>query len=398
MKWILRTIAWIMLIGVVLLAPSLVNEMPKSSEGLATKVYDSWAGVLRIWVYIGWQPGSGSLSPWLNTAVTQFEKRNPGVFVQITSVTAAQLASFASGPERPPDAIIFSPGVLDSGEGLISIEMPDNLLAPLSGLGDRAVPIAMGGYAWAVNTRLIQTLPLWDVELPAPKAKADPAFVMTAPRDGEYLSWSGALMALCMAPAEQDGAEQEPIKAGEGLDIGLIHEEQEETDIIEETPGEELYFTMPERLPEGFRADNSVTGDFAAQRAAGIPVTQYEIKKLENLADTGRAPDYQIMNGARAYTDQLALLGIVDSDFEQAQEKQELLKQLAAFLLDDKRQAALANARALRVTKGAALYTGGQGMGVLERAYGGDFLTPDVFDASYVDKNAANFDSTLSKR
>ncbi len=400
MKWFSHVLAWVLLVALIALAPTLQAALPNTSEGRAADVYKQWAGVLRVWVCMGWQPGNGSITPWLNEVAARFEKAYPGVYVQVTPVSMEQLANFKGGELNPPDAVVFSPGLIRSAEGLAAIEGEMPVVASLARVGAAdggvyAAPIAMGGYAWAVNTQLLDGLPLWDRELPAPTRKDEPAYVMQAPRDGEHVSWSGALLALCQAAevGEQKAAERKLV--GEGVDLGLGPEDAAKAEpAATEAPVQAMTaFTRPTRLPANFRQDNTVMGDFAARRAAAVPVTQVEIKRLENLADTGRAPDYEILAGAGTFTDQVALFGIVDGG-KAAQAR--LCRALLGMLWSEQAQAWLSGVRALRVTEGPALYSSNRGMAALESAYAGrDIEAPGAFDSGYIERKQLALDQTL---
>lgn len=401
MKWLSHGLAWILLVGLIVLAPALPQRLPSTSEGIASKMYENWAGVLRVWVCSGWQPGNGSLVPWLNNSFAQFERQNPGVYVQAQTVTAQALASFASGNINPPDALIFAPGMLTAPADLLALDGYEQLLAPLQGVGGvYAQPIAMGGYAWAINTRLISGPPVGEIELPKPTKKGDSYYMIQSPADGDFISWSSALLSLLLYVPESDAQDVAP-PVGEGIDLGLDVSELEQIDTKIERPIDsgELVLSLPRELPQDFGATDSALNDFRSGCIAAIPVTQLEIKKLEQLADSGRVPDYQILAGIASFSDQLALFAITDCPRSDLTQRQALCAKLLDLLLDEKSQLALSSVRALRVTQGTPIYSGQQGMAVLERGYlTAAFQRPDAFDAGFRAQARQQLESALLTR
>ena len=149
MKWFSHAIAWILLLILIASAPLLPKSQPMNSHSAPPS---DWKGVLRIWICLDWQPGTGSLSPWLNETAAIFERKHPGVFVQITPVSKDRLRTWGNGPALPPDALIISSSVLKSPQGFAALasdaQFASNIQPKATAI---AIPIAMGGHAAAIN-------------------------------------------------------------------------------------------------------------------------------------------------------------------------------------------------------------------------------------------------------
>ena len=67
LKFFLKKILpWLLILLLLPAFPRFMRALPQSNDALISKRYEGWSGVLRLWVYEGWQPGNGSLVPWLN--------------------------------------------------------------------------------------------------------------------------------------------------------------------------------------------------------------------------------------------------------------------------------------------------------------------------------------------
>lgn len=314
----------------------------------------TWCGVLRMWVCEGWEPGAGSLVPWLSAASSSFERKHDGVYVQITPVTLQTMRSFNYAAENPPDLILFHPGAFDSPDDLLKTEDNPPLNASLHGYGGGyALPVAMGGYAL----------------IDAGSGKESPLIV---PTDAGALSYSAATAALLVGdPVWEDGTAAP--RGQYGVDLGLPSETQ--------APILELAAQRREIVPApgSARAENAYA-QFTRGEISQTVVTQREIRKLQLLDDAGRAPDWRVRVVGETFSDQLALVGVVDIARDDLAERQSLALAFRDFLLSDAQQAALAKVRAFRVTPGSALYAGQKGFSELEAALAENPLVlPDAF-------------------
>lgn len=386
MKWWLKGWAFLLILALAFLAPRLWVQLPVTSEGRVAESYAEWAGVLRVWVYTGWTPGSGSFTAWLNACAARFEKSHSGVYVQIQPVSEATARDFAESA-NPPDALLIAPGVLHSTSGLLVLPETDALWPGLreSGLQGEAFyarPVAMGGYAWALNTAYISEVPLdWRqlAEQPSLRERTE-GYWMQVSRDAPYVNWSAALLSLCADRTVSEAGETTP-RVGEGIDLGLP--EAEATAEPEPARVVQVDCALPLLLPENFRTSDGAYSDFIAARVAVTPVTQWEIRKLQLLSESGRGPDWKVEAVGENFTDQLALFAIADVPRRHLEERQALCLQLLDCLLSEESQQGLTIARALRVTDGPALYAAQRGMAELEAAYRLALRVPNAFDADW---------------
>lgn len=363
MKWIRRIAVYAVFFALLASIPRVLSLPASPPDGLAAHKYEGYTGVLKLWVCEDWS--GGALCAWLNRCLTAFEKAHKGVYVQLTQVSRGTMARYASAQVIPPDALIFSPGMLDGAQGLARLKTDAALRDSLSRMGRTedglyALPVALGGYGFAVNRSLLGSLPNdWSaVELPARK---NASAVMNVPVDDDAHSWSAALIALLSGTyASENGA---PPRAGEGLDFGL----PTATPAAQATePPRLLENALPCELPADFRQRESVYAAFTKGQTAAIPVTQRELHRLALLADRGKAPDYLVAASGEAFTDQAALFAINDAERPDRQARVELCRALLNHLLSDDMQQLLPLARAFRTTDGAPLYPAQSEMGILE--------------------------------
>lgn len=376
MRKLAVVLAWVALLALLFSWPQLTAYLPTTNEGAAMRLNDRWSGVLRLWVCDEmWQPGGGSFVPWLNSCIERFERRHPGVYVQVMSVPLTVIRGFASGDINPPDMLLLAPGMLEDPAHLMALTPSPLTGESLAEAGQgRATAVALGGYGWALNRAYLQQAPVdWSAlgDAPKPTKKNQRAFSwMDVPADGAFSSYSKAFLSL-MRDREVTDEPAAPVKAGEGLNLGLGGEP-------EETPPppttRRVRAVLPKSLPADFRKRSSIISDFASGRTAAALVTQREVRRLESLSGAGRAPDWTLEPAP--YTDQIAFLAVVDLPRDDLAKRQSLSVKLIEHLLSDDSQKALSKIRAFRVTPGEALYASRTGYAQLERALSGGNVEP----------------------
>lgn len=374
-----KALAWVALGAVVALLPWALRQRPDEMR-VALLRPEGFTGVLRLWVA---EEGlGGSLNGWLMRGIRQLERAHPGVYVQISPVSAATLSGFASGKLSPPDLLLFPPGALGGGEGLLPLPAQP-VRVPLESVGAwagelRATPVALGGYAWAHNRALLTELPAsWTGAERPGKGKARP-YLMTAPGDAPFASWSAALMALSMRPALGEAA---PLpKAGEGVDLGLPQATTQPTPVpsIRRTD-----MGLPAELPKGAFSqaayDALIRGEVAA-----APVSDREIRRWMARQAAGRGPELAFDASGLALTDRVALMAVVDLPRADLAERQALGMELIDRLTREDSQRALADYGALPVTSGLTLYAAQPGMAQIEQALSSPALiVPGAFDDTW---------------
>ena len=356
-----------------LLVPLLVHArraLPVDTAPLVAEKYAGWSGVLRLWVFEGWPCGAGSVSPWLSDCVARFERRHAGVYVQPTYVDAGALASMNDSGISRPDMILFPPGVLEAPTGLTPLAIPNNVREALAstGVGNGvayAVPVALGGYAWAINTALL-------AELPASWHDIDST--MVAPEPEPWRRWDAALLALCAA--QRPNTETAQSDDGPGLDFGLVP-----ADTPAPTPTPTANATQPCRLPDGFAFDASAWRRFVNGEAAAVPVTQREVRRLQALSAQGKGPEWRLA-GDCAFTDQLLSLAIPEKP--DGDPRVPLCDAFIRWLLSDECQGELCRASAFGVTDAPSGYSPGDPLNRMDAALRSDGLVaPNAFDTAW---------------
>lgn len=376
-KWI-SMLCVLLLIALAWALPQLRAALPMETQPLIEKKYGGWSGVLRLWVCEGWPVGAGSAAAWLNACIGSFERAHPGVYVQPEYVDAAAIRALRDGSLFPPDMLLVPPGLLDSADGLAELclsRLPREPFADCGILGGArfAVPVLAGGYLWACNAALLDGIPgSWrDAEQP-----------IAAPPDEPWRQWSAALLALCSARYSEGSAEATDERPAGELDLGLAP-------MPEATPSPT---PAPDsggldcRLPEGFAPSAEAWRDFVNGECAAIPVTQREVRRLEQLSAQGRGPDWQLAAaGAGAFTDQLLLAAIVDSGADdEALSKRDLCAAFVDHLLGDDCQGALHRIGAFSVTGAPSGYAAGDSLLAMEQRLRDSGLTvPRCFDAAW---------------
>lgn len=218
------------------------GRVPRDNSPLIHEKYAGWSGVLRIWACEE-LPLDG-IPGWINRCAQAFEKAHPGVYIEVRTVPGESVVLREESGVRPPDMILFPPGLLEDERGLAPLDV-----SARANLTDSpcALPVAAGGYLWAVSGD-------GEAELPP---------------DEPFVRRSAAIK-----------------------HIGPPEAYMEETPL----PGVDL----------GLPAMNA----FLRGEAGRFLATQTELAKLKRLSEQGRGPEWEARPGAGAYTDQLCLLGV----------------------------------------------------------------------------------------
>lgn len=341
MRRAISLICLLALVALLALAWTVRAQLPNRTAQLVREKYDGWAGVLRVWVYTGWEMNA---TGWLNRVSAAFERAHPGVYIQAQPVDADALCAFDRGDFNPPDMILFPAGLLQSADGLVPTGGLPALRDGLAGCADGyAAPVAMGGYAWAC------------VRGSQPPEAAAPS---VCPEEAPFALFSAAAVALCARSAQPQVTPEPP-----GIDLGL---------------------------PASAGAEASDPfAEFVAGRADCVVVSQAQVRSLEALSQDGRGPDWVgVATGEAMLADQLLLMGIVQREGEDAAARQELCREFLLHLLDVEAQTQLADFSALSVRSDVSLYAGRNGFEALEAAASLPLIVPPVFDNSWREQAA----------
>lgn len=391
MNRFLKTAAWTALFCLMALAPVWMASAPVGRGEYIRKNHSAWAGVLRIWKCEGWESGNGTMTAWLTGCIDRFERRNPGVYIQLTDVSRESLRTFAEGKVNPPDMILYAPGMLDAPYSLMELEQNISVRKPLDELGlwqgaRYAVPVALGGYAMAVNSQLLPETPQdwrgYALQEEKTNRGSEKIGLLNAPKDGEYTAWSAAMLCLF---AGQYGAGKKDGSApvGEGMELGLPQAEEAETPEAVRQP-EWIENGLPAGLPDDFMQAGSVYAQFTAGQIAAMPVTQREIRRLQQLSDEGKAPDWRAEAMGQPFTDQALLFSVAAWPRDDLKERQALAVRFMELMLSEEMQTRLTSSRAFSVLDRTELYRGNPGMRALEQALNSDYLlVPPAFGGEW---------------
>lgn len=369
------------LLALLLLIPALLfarHILPIDTRPLVAEKYAGWAGVLNLWIFEGWPCGSGSISPWLNRCIAGFEKAHPGVYVQPQFVDDGAITSMNDSGILPPDMLLFPPDLLASPEGLLPLAVPENLRPALCHSGQwegstYAIPVAIGGYLWVLNTGLIGALPdSWH----------DTDAVLSVPLPEPWRRWDAALLALCAGryvPSDPDSAARSTASPAGEVELGLAGGE---TPVPTASPEPNRNATLCRHLPAGFHYDEDAWRHFANGESAVMPATQREIRRLQALSDQGKGPQWQLSPGDYSFTDQLLAMAIVNR--ADNADRQALCTDFIAWLLTDDCQSSLYRASAFAVTDAPSGYGSSDMLSILDNILRDPNLSvPRIFDRQW---------------
>ena len=311
MRKSLQLLCLICVLALIVAAARIFPRLPADSQPYVEKKYAGWNGVLRGWISSEWSCG-GSFVRWMNACAAGFEKRHEGVYLEFTEVDAAAMADLGDSGIRPPELVLFSPGVQADAARLLPLDAQ----AALNCGSDRALAVAMGGYIWVYNRALCDGAPTINDQ-----------DVLTLLPDGGGRSFSAAAVALLSG--ESDGGEEITLP-DPGLDLGLPAMAQSGVELIQSEDA--LTYFINGKLP-------------------WLVVTQAELARLIRLRDAGRGPDWACAaTGEVACADQLLLLGVVDQSDEAGEQREALAAEFAAYLLGEDCQKKLADIGGFAVT------------------------------------------------
>ena len=312
MRKILTSICILMLAALFPAAMMVSRDLPADTRTYIESKYAGWNGVLQAWICSRWSTGSGFIS-WLNGCAADFEKNRDGVFIEFTPVDENALRDMRTSGIPMPDMIFFSPGMLNSDTGLLTLESTNNLRKEFRDF-ESCLPVAMGGYIWVYNRALCAK----PVGLPQ---------MMLPDDDGRR--FSTALETL-METASEEEMEIEP----PGLDLGL--------------PAASL---MPNTSTSAEALEAFINGEISH-----TIITQKELARLVRLQESGRGPDWDChAAGSSAWGDQLLLAAIPVQADGRSPERSELCREFIDQLTGSEAQAELTRAGAFSVS-GAMIY------------------------------------------
>jgi hypothetical protein len=333
-----RIIAVLLLVAAVALGVRALDVLPADNAPEVRKKYDTWAGVLRVWVVEDWQVGTGSLERWLNVCAALFEKSCAGVYVNVQPVPADAVRNFLTTGVNPPDVIVYPPGLLSDAEGLRAFSVSADYKTGLDAVGTYedaryAAAVLTDAHVWVYDPGRLKSLPadMYDVAA-ACRASDLPALICLN---------SG------LRPAEGSA------RVLPGVDIGL--------------PGGPTATPEPEgtvacRVGANFLVSDAV---YDLYKAGGVDAFVGDLSDL--LRASQRSDWAAVVTGAAAWADDMALVSLVSREGERADERAALCEKYVGLLLSDG-QALAAKAGALPVARGANAYAGDLALAPVEAA------------------------------
>ncbi len=182
-KWTLRIILAVALLVFVALAPPYLTRALNKNP--AREIFEpkggDWSGIITVWHVVSFKPYQGSVSAYLESCFTSYEKKHSGVYVEVLGMDAAgmqerldrgerpDLWSFASGALYPEQ---LSPLQLDAAPEFVSGLKPAKWEGTVY-----AVPYLYSGYFLIGNTVRTQEAGLaW----PGAGEPIDPEFLQSA--------------------------------------------------------------------------------------------------------------------------------------------------------------------------------------------------------------------------
>ena len=129
---------------------------PKDAAQVLRRTPSPWQGVLQLWQVNTWRVGRGGRAALAGLAATRFEKRQVGVYVEITQMDPEGFAQRWAAGERP-DVVSFP----DSWDGLQGVELLEldagapPLAQPFGALLQTNKPEASKALPWMAGAQVV---------------------------------------------------------------------------------------------------------------------------------------------------------------------------------------------------------------------------------------------------
>ena len=360
-----------------LTAPPLLSRKleEQRSEDLFEMEKPEWTGVITLWDIPYVQTGKGNAVRWLAGYISRFEKKYPGVFIDVRTLTTERLAMYLQGAEYQdflPDMVSLGIYEQPVPEELLMDLLPSFQPEELAGMydiavervmsGDRmiGVPWMMGSYGLAVKEEAFSdTDPASVPEILDYEALDALARKMSFQKKSGrkmtdyygFCSYTGCNRPLLSMIYGEDGKITD--NAGHALLAGW-----KEGDGILPPDLAGLSYSQAFRL-------------FAVEKRAGVLLgSSRMIYDLRNLQQSGKGLEYRIFpvpmkEGGKWYQDQIAAYGILDHG---SPEKTQLCTLFLKGLLEEEVQMQLTDLGLFSVMEAYTLYGEDEEMKILESA------------------------------
>jgi len=345
---------WVCTLLFLIFAPHVIKVKlnAQNPTELLTPPKEEWTGILNLWEIASWQTGNGSRVGWLNKRIYEFERRHPGVFIELRLMKPEAANLFiegkGEGKQVLPDIISFPPGMIANPESILApIDIEDDpslkrirrdlmKAAELDGK-TMGVPWMMGSYGILANVEVLMERNIdipegekWDTEAFLKMVKECAFEKELSRKQKEWVygfdAGSGAftfplLSMLWTKENEQLSAQDVSLLAGLKRGAGLV--------------------------PDGFglAPEEMVWDRFVNERTAMILGNQRNIYGMLELEEQGKSFEWIVLplpgiqgEGAAFFNDQVQFIGAVKQD-NPAKEK--VAKEFIYSILQEEVQAQL---------------------------------------------------------
>ena len=308
------------------------QKLPADNTELIEEKYDTWAGVIRIWV--SESCGAGG---WLEACSGIIEKAHDGVYVNIQVLPDDTIAAYASSGVNPPDILIYNNGLIDD----FSLLAPIAAAYPLrSGIRQDtyAVPVLLRPRFWIYDQSAYGALP------------GDMGGVAAACAKTDII----ALTALCTGLRPSEGI----AAALPGLDLGLAGEAQVTPEPAGGVACRVATDIITDAAPRRLYTDNSIDAFVGGAEDA---------LRLDDCAATA--------TGDYAYASEVIMCSITDKDDGRA----EICRAFLDTLMGDG-QTLAARAQAFPAVESASAWEGNHILASVEETLRGKIWLSGAYD------------------
>lgn len=359
------------------IAPTILPMKLKEFEVVDSQTPErpEWTGVISLWDVPYVQTGKGNYIRWLSNYIHNFEKRFPGVFIDVRTMTAERLAMYLHGDDQGILPEIVSLGIYeqqvpeDSLLDMLPFFQTSELIKLHAIAAERVmnndkmigVPWMMGSYGLIVNNAQIQ-----NTNIVIDEVSLDYKTLDTLANAMSYEKKSGRKTIEYFGFCSYTTPNSKPI-------LGMIY--QDDGKILND-PGYQLINNWNQSgniFPQDLinLSYSKAFSLLAVEKRAGIMLGSskviFDIRKLQ---ESGKGIDFSVypipMEGkSELYQDQIAAFGILK---DESIEKTQLCVLFLKGLLDEKNQHGLVELGMFPVIQTNSLYEEDDAMKILEES------------------------------
>jgi len=372
------------LIFLILYPRLITNRLKAPEEDPFAKELPEWSGIITVWDIPYLQTGRGNHVQWLNRYISRFEKKYPGVFVDIRTMSYERMALYFNGGQNNgivPD--IISLGVYDQtvNESILTDLLPffredelGSLRAPalqraMSDGHMYALPWMMGCYGLYVNMDAVLA-----AELESVPEKLNITFLDEMARKLSFQKKSGRKTISHFGFVTYSNISSRPM-------LSMILPQNGK---ISNNSGYEVLQSWANEqgiLPSGIinMSYSQAFSLLAIENRAGIMLGNSKVLfDLRRLQESGKGINYKVYplpldEDTGFYIDQVAAYGLIKQDNS---DKEQLCILFLKSLLDQEMQSRLNELGMFSVLNDIQLYSDDPEMEMLELSLDNIVLTP----------------------